>query len=217
MVEADSTNRHADSAPPPPPDPDINKYHHIYVRLREQAERITPRGAHMPALCAYTLEGVLRPLAEIWRERPVLLVTACLSCGQARRWLDGLVGLRTRYHQDLATVLLYTLEAHPEGSNSPYTEGEWISAKNKAANIHCAQPRTLAQRIALARELVRLGGSFDCLVDDMGNSCWQALGGAPNMGLLIDRQGLVLEKQGWFHPPEMEKAILALLRSSPPP
>ena len=94
----------------------------------------------------------------------------------------------------MATVLLYTVEAHPEGSDSPYTEGEWISAKNKAANIHCAQPSTLDERIYLAQDLVlSLGGDLDCLVDDMDNTCWQTLGAAPNMGLLIDQQGRVVE------------------------
>lgn len=215
MVNPNSANDCTDAAPPP--DPDIVKYHHIYVRLKEQAARVMPRGAAMPMLRAHTLEGELRPLDEIWHARPVLLVTACLSCGQARRWLEGFVGLRSRYRQDLATVLLYTVEAHPEGSDSPYTDGEWISAKNKAANIHCAQPSTLDERIYFARELVlSLGGDLDCLVDDMDNTCWQTLGAAPNMGLLIDQQGRVVEKQSWFHPPDMEKAIRALLESIPP-
>lgn len=198
--------------PGPPPDPDILKYHKIYHQLKEQAEHILPRGSRLPDLEANSLAGGRASLAAFWQERPLVLVTACLSCGQARRWLEGLVELARRHHDRANFLLFYTLEAHPEGSRSPYSDGEWISAKNSAANIHCIQPETLEARLALAGTLLaQLGGTLQCLVDDMDNAGWQALGGAPNMGLLIDRHGIVVEKQGWFHPPDMERALLALL------
>jgi hypothetical protein len=41
----------------------------------------------------------------------------------------------------------------------------------------------------------------------MDNASWQALGKAPNLGLLIDEHGIVKVRQGWFDAMGMASAI----------
>lgn len=51
------------------------------------------------------------------------------------------------------------------------------------------------------------------LIDGVDNALWCTYGPAPNIAYLIDRDGAVVEKQGWYNPPMMEDAIKKILIS----
>ena len=53
--------------------------------------------------------------------------------------------------------------------------------------------------------------SIPVLVDEMDNPIWCTYGPLPNCAYLIDTDGTVLEKETWYNPEEMEKAIRAYL------
>ena len=49
------------------------------------------------------------------------------------------------------------------------------------------------------------------LIDPMDDRAWHAFGRAPNVAILLRRDGRIAAKQGWFEPQEMARAITALL------
>ena len=185
-------------------------------RRREQefnfdAQGIQP-GQTLPDLTVYALDGQPRQVAEFWNDRPLVLVSSSLSCPVSRRRLGGVEQLARRFGDQISVLVLYTIEAHPVGSHSPYAPREWITPQNKKEGILCAQPTTLAQRLDLARQLQsRLQVSVPILVDGMDNRAWNRLGGGPNMGFFVRLDGVVEIKQGGFDGPSMEQAITSFL------
>ena len=66
---------------------------------------------------------------------------------------------------------------------------------------------------SLARQYQqRFSDAAIVLVDTMDNASWHALGQAPNLGLLIDQQGIVKVRQGWFDAKAMREATDAILK-----
>ena len=90
-----------------------------------------------------------------------------------------------------------------------------MTTKNEIAGIRCAQPRTLEQRIELARQFRRrFRLSTSMLIDAINDRASRAFGSAPNVAILVDRDGRIVLNQGWFEPHQMKRAIVALLKSS---
>lgn len=162
-------------------------------------------GSYIDDATIYTLDGKPAKLAPLWKDHPVLLVTASLTCPVARRQCPLLQSIVDAHASDVNIVLLYTIDAHPKGDFSPYTpDREWVTSQNQKDAILHAQPKTLDERLALAKDLdVRLKQIAPLYVDGMDNAAWKSMGGAPNLGLLIDTDGKVFAKQGWLNPKVM--------------
>ncbi len=122
--------------------------------------------------------------------------------------------LYKRYGNDIDFIVIYTLEAHPCGIASPYTNKEWtMEASWDAAGNPLGQPKSYAERLAMARQCVKeLGISPTVLVDGMDNAIWCAYGGAPNNAYLIGKDGKILAKHGWYQPEGMELSITGLIK-----
>jgi hypothetical protein len=177
-----------------------------------------PVGATIGSLKVSTMAGGATDLAQTWRDRPALIVTASLTCGHSRERQPEVEKLAAKYKDAVNVVVLYTLEAHPVGSASPYAiyspESEESgkpgerSGGAKKAGLERRQPQTGEQRKALAREFQdRLQVKSLMVLDEMSNAAWKALGGGPNMGLLVGRGGKVVVKHGWFDGASMDKSI----------
>src|SRR6185369_10505733 len=137
------------------------------------------------------------------------------SCGRTRRHARALQRLSRRFEQYINTVIIYVVEAHPIDAPSPYADGIWLTPLNEIAGIHCAQPRTLEERIELAHQLRhRFRLSTSMLIDALDNRAWRAFGSVPNVAILVRSDGRIAIKQGWFEPQEMARAITALLNNS---
>src|SRR5262249_27479706 len=133
--------------------------------------------------------------------------------------------LSRRFEQNINTVIIYVVEAHPINAPSPYADRVnapspdpdriRVTPMNEIAGIQCAQPRTLAGRIELAHELRRrFRLSVSMLIDGLDDRAWRAFGSAPNVAILVHPDGRIAVKQGWFEPQEMERAITVLLKNS---
>src|SRR5437667_1599785 len=191
----------------------IRWYNNLYRSLGGRALRTGRPGERMPELILHNIEGDRQQLSLCWDKKPALLVTMSLSCGQTRRHARALQRLSGRFEQDINTVIIYVVEAHPIDTPSPYADRIWVTAKNEIAGIHCAQPRTLEERIELARQLRRrFRLSTSMLIDALDNRAWRAFGSAPNVAILVRPDGRIAFKQGWFEPQEMARAITALLK-----
>jgi hypothetical protein len=52
------------------------------------------------------------------------------------------------------------------------------------------------------------------LIDTLDNRAWHAFGGATTVAILVNPDGRIAVKQSWFDPPQMARAIKALLKNS---
>lgn len=177
-------------------------------------------GEQLPDLPVIDLDGKEHGLGDAWSGRPVLLLTSSYSCPKSRAGYPGAEALAASIvdRRRLGVVIVYVLEAHPKGDPSPYVGVEDVTAENRRDGILCRQPRTLKDRLALANRFKdRLHVKIPIYVDPMSNAVWSQLGGGPNMGVLVDRGGIVVAKQSWFDAPSMQKAIDAFLAAAPNP
>jgi hypothetical protein len=190
-------------------------YNDLYRSLGDRALQSGQPGERLPELILHDIEGNHQQLSLSWDKKPALLVTMSLSCGQSRRHARALRRLSRRFEQDINTVIIYVKEAHPINVPSPYADRIWVTDRNVIAGIHCAQPRTLEERMELAHQLRRrFRLSTSMLIDALDDRAWRAFGSAPNIAILVRPDGRIAVKQGWFEPKEMARAITALLENS---
>ena len=174
-------------------------------RMQQRVETSgVQKGALMPDLDVVTLDGQPFKLATLWREKPLVLVTASITCPIAMEQCPSLQGLREKHAADANTVVLYVREAHPAPAGTPLTAGE---------SGHGAQPQptSLDDRLTLARAFAKeFAGGATVLVATMDPAALERLGAGPNSGLLIDTQGRLAAKHGWYDPAAMSAALQAL-------
>ncbi len=119
----------------------------------------------------------------------------------------------TKYGDQIQFIIVYTIEAHPVGSPSPYIGEEWTGpASTDKEGCSLTQPTTYEGRVAQATQMIQeLGITVPVLIDETENPVWCTYGPAPNIAYLIDTEGRIVEKQGWYQPQPMEQAIINYL------
>ena len=175
------------------------------------ASRGVQPGQPLPQLSLVDLNGAPASIQQI-QDRALVLVTCSLTCNVARRQQRQVDDFARRHGRDVAVVMIYTIDAHPSGDVCPYTGKEWVPKDNRRDKVLVRQPTTIEERLALARQYQdRFGRTGQdgalVLVDTMDNASWQALGQAPNLGLLVDGSGTVRLRQGWFDGKAIEQAL----------
>ena len=118
-----------------------------------------------------------------------------------------------KYGEKAHFILIYTIEAHPVGVISPYSDKEWTgrASTDKEGNP-LGQPITYQARREMAVQAVsELAITLPVLVDEIDNPVWCTYGPAPNIGYLIGTDGVIVEKQPWYQPEQMEQAIIQYL------
>lgn len=169
-------------------------------------------GETAPDFDLRSLDGTRWTLSGTLREKPVALILGSHSCPAFRGWSAALPYLEETYGDGIQFLILYTVEAHPAGSASPYRDKEWLTFSNIREGIRLPQPASAAQRRQFAencRDALSL--PVPVLPDTMDNRTWEAYGRAPNAAYLIRRDGRVALRQGWFHSGSFGKAINSLL------
>jgi hypothetical protein len=150
-------------------------------------------------------------------KKPVVLVTGSYTCPIFRQRLPALQRLYDRYRSRAHFYILYTVEAHPSGSPSPYSGKEWVTEENRKDQVLLPQPSSYEERAQLAYQCRQaLLISIPTLIDDMDNAVWVQYGQAPNAAYLIDSGGKVQLRQGWFEPMAFEQAFLEIMQEEPP-
>ena len=116
-------------------------------------------------------------------------------------------------YKDIAHFLIiYTIDAHPIGSASPYSTKELPAAFSKDKNgVPVLQPQSYEQRVALAKKTVEEAEiRVPVLIDEFDNPVWFTYGPAPNIAYLIDKDGAVILRQAWYDALKMEEAVIKL-------
>lgn len=165
-------------------------------------------GERAPNFHLENLDGKTVSLDDLLGGHPVLLHFGSFSCPVFRYRQHAMRNLREKYRGRVDFYAIYTREAHPVGSPSPYTGEEWNTWMNRVTSVQVEDPQTEDQRIELAstcREALDMEIPF--LVDSMDNSVWTAYGRASSPAFLLDPEGTLLLSQVWVLPKEIERTL----------
>ena len=124
--------------------------------------------------------------------------------------------LLEQYGDRVTFLLVYTIEAHPAGAPSPYTDREWRTLINRASAIKIPQPDRYEDRRRQAEtSKAALKLSQRVLVDSMANDVWSAYGSASSPAFVIGWEGRIASQQVWIDPPEIRRVLERLLAQPP--
>lgn len=151
-------------------------------------------------------------LASLLADGPVLLVSGSWTCNIFQKRRKEVEAIANAYEGKLQVVVVYTVEAHPEGEPSPYRGKPWPLEFSDRG-----QPDTYKERVANAKDL-DLDDDVLVLVDALEpgntNPYWCTYGSCPNCAFLVNQQGNIEAAHEWLHPPSMRGSIDALLDKS---
>jgi hypothetical protein len=160
----------------------------------------------------FTLDGNAVRLSSLWRDKPLALVTASLTCPISVRECPALAELKAKHDPRVNFAVLYVKEAHPAESDKPGGAPARDTGAVASGVGAATQPATLEDRRKLAAGFARsFSGEAPVYMADIGNRLTQRLGTGPNTGLLIHTNGVLRLKQGWFNAAEMSEAVVKLL------
>ncbi len=165
-------------------------------------------GQELPELSMRGLDGEAIELSRAWDRVPALLLTSSVTCPKSRASFPKAAQIAEKYKGRLNVVIVYVIEAHPLTDICPYKGVVDTTDENRRDNILRRQPTDIAGRLKLAREFKeRMGAAMPIDVDAMDNAAWKAMGGGPNMGVLVSTKGIVAARQGWFDGEAMQKVV----------
>jgi len=144
--------------------------------------------------------------------KPTVLQLGSYSCAVFRYRRFDIQALMHKYGDEVRFLVIYTQEAHPAGSKSPYRQSEWNPLINRIAGVYADQPADALSRLERARwtrSAIDHAGTF--LVDTMDNAAWSSLGRAPSAAWVIDQHGTIQLAQPWVEPDGIARALEDLL------
>lgn len=150
-------------------------------RLGHFPEAAPAPGEPLPDLEVLTLGGERVALEGLLGERPVVLQVGSVSCPVFRYRRYGIERLARELGDRVTFVVLYTREAHPVGSPSPYTLEEWDPWINRLTGVRVPAAETEEERRRRPETVRRRLDLTPLVVVDPGQDLgWQALGRAPS-------------------------------------
>ncbi|MEE9368606.1 MAG: alpha/beta hydrolase fold domain-containing protein [Pontiella sp.] len=150
-------------------------------------------------------------LSTLWENKPAVLVTASVTCPISVGSCPSLKPLSIAHSNAVNVGILYVKEAHPSD------DGQTTPQRKLGARTH-PQPETFGEKLQLANlfdKEVEHGNTI--YVDNLERTVGNALGTGSNIGLLINTDGKILIRQGWFNAKEMEAEIDGLNNKSTKP
>lgn len=183
--------------------------------MAEATTRFTENGVQpgqrLPPLSLVDLTGHPADLASLQQGKPLVLVTCSLTCNVARRQQAAVTQLRERLGERAVVLMVYTIDAHPAVDASPYSGEPWVPPANETDGVLVRQPTNLDERRRLANRYAKdWAAGTGVVVDTMDDASWKALGRAPNLGLVVDRDGVVRARCGWLDVARIEAALQGL-------
>lgn len=131
--------------------------------------------------------------------KPVLLIAGSLTCPVFMGKIPTINQVISTYGNQVEVYVVYTLEAHPTDT-SVYFGYVNIGTANQNAGILFPQPLTYGARKHMADTMSYWATlNAQVLLDGPCNPWWSTFGPAPNNAYLIDTNGQIFAKHGWFH------------------
>jgi len=177
-------------------------------------------GDTIPDFKLYTLTGDSMQIGDLLTEgKPVLLVGGSYTCPKYRNHLDEVNDLQAAYGSQIHIYIIYTVEAHPDSPDvSPYRGNVWDLNSNEQLGINYLEPVTYLDRKNTVNDMLNnLSITVPVLLDGPCNEWWQTFALAPDPAFLIQPDGIIFKKQGWFDNGQyqLSKAIDSLLQGLP--
>lgn len=158
-------------------------------------------GDTIPDFKLYTLGNDSMQIGELLTDgKPVLLIGGSYTCPKFRNHLDEVVDLDATYGTQIHIYIIYTVEAHPADPDiSPYKGEVWQLNSNDQLGIIYHEPVTYLDRKNTAGDMIsEINIPVTLLLDGPCNAWWQTFALAPNPAFLIQPNGIIFKKQGWF-------------------
>ena len=169
-------------------------------------------GTPAPNVVLSDIDGNPVELSSLLGDKPVVVQLGSYTCPVFRYRRFDMQPLRARYKDQVEFVVLYTTEAHPVGSNSPYVDREWVPWHNRLTRVKTRESLSLDERREQAQfSIKQMHSNARFLIDSMNNTGWQAYGRAPSAAFLINTEGNVRFRQVWIEPKRLEEEIKLLL------
>lgn len=158
-------------------------------------------GDIVPDFTLYKANGDSVRLSDVLAAgKPVLLVGGNYTCPVFRQKIIDLNDITNYYAGQLQVYLIYGIEAHPIVDPSPYSGFAWVTSENYSEGVLYEQPDNYGERLDLLDSLLSNYSIVpEILIDGPCNEWWLNFGPAPNNAYLIDTNGVVSAKQGWFN------------------
>lgn len=136
---------------------------------------------------------------ELLKGKPILLVNGSYTCPVYRAKVAQINNVAATYGSQISTLIVYTVEAHPDIDTSPYFGYVNTGQANINAGILYRQPTTYGERKAVVQDMIdSMQPNVPVLIDGPCNEWWAHYGPAPNNAYLIDADGIVFSKHKWF-------------------
>lgn len=170
-------------------------------------------GDSAPDFVLQNLEGETVSLASLIGEKPIVLQLGSHTCPIYRYRRFGMRQLHEKYKDDAHFILVYTLEAHPVGSVSPYSDKEWVSLWNRIPGVLIPQHESYEERASQAnnsKQSLEKYYQYQYLVDTIDNQVWTDYGSAASPAYVIDLSGKVALRQAWVNPQEIDRTLQSI-------
>ena len=165
-------------------------------------------GTQAPEFNLLNLKGEQVSLTTLFGDKPVVLQFGSHSCPVYRYRRGEMEKVYQEYRSQAHFVIVYTLEAHPVGTKSPYSDEEWVTWINRLTNVLIPQTTTEEARQTRADQSREdLDVHQVILVDTMDNAVWRQYGSAPSSAFVIDHHGSVVLRQVWIDPDEIRVTL----------
>ena len=151
---------------------------------------------------------------ELQKGKPILLVAGSYTCPVFRGKVPDIDAIAQKYGNQLSIFIIYVLEPHPDIDTSPYSGNVWTTSSNINEGILYRQPVTYGDRVSIVQDMLNnMSISYEVLIDGPCNRWWNTFGPAPNNAYLIEPNGVIFAKHGWFNklPFDMSADIDSLL------
>ena len=160
------------------------------------------QGDTIPEFKLYDLSGDSLVLSEALSARPVLLVGGSYTCPVFRNKVQQINAVHNFYQGDVDVFVIYSVEAHPIVDISPYFGFVNPGTANQDQGILYEQPKTYGERRQIVADMQNNMNILPPVyIDGPCNEYWLNYGLAPNNAYLIDTNGVVFSKHGWFNKP----------------
>jgi hypothetical protein len=138
--------------------------------------------------------------SELAKGKPVLIMGGNITCPVFRDKINEFNALCTKYGNQINPIIVYGIEAHPDIDTSIYFGKVNTGNRNFSDNILFRQPTTYGERKELLDTLLaKFTLAAPVYIDQPCNEWWSKFGPAPNNAYLIDTNGRVFSKHGWFN------------------
>ena len=169
-------------------------------------------GTEAPDFTLKTAEDQSIQVSALWAKKPTVILTGSHTCPVFRGKVSDIERLAKEFAGRVSFLLVYTIEAHPKGSPSPYSGKEWITPKNEQEGILLPQPADQAARVKLAQACIaREKLTVPVVVDTMENTVWKAYGSAPNCAYIIGTDGKIADAQPWMEAKRLHQTLQRVL------